>query len=106
ERAGQPRHRSHNPRGESERAGCDRINPSFGGCGHKLSGRVRARFSARMIRASRRRCVANNPIRAKAPATQVLVSGTGTTSNKPESSAIWVAEIPPKLKLARFPFPD
>jgi len=27
ERAGQPRHRSHNPRGEGERAGCDQINP-------------------------------------------------------------------------------
>jgi hypothetical protein len=31
ERAGQPRHRLHNPRGEGERAGCDRINPSIGG---------------------------------------------------------------------------
>jgi len=28
---GQPRHRSHNPRGEGERAGRDRINPSCGG---------------------------------------------------------------------------
>src|SRR3982074_1090765 len=26
ERAGRPRHRSHNPRGEGERAGCERIN--------------------------------------------------------------------------------
>ena len=31
EGAGQPRHRSHNPTGEGERAGCYRINPSMGG---------------------------------------------------------------------------
>ena len=31
ERAGKPRHRSQNPRGDGERAGCDRINPCFGG---------------------------------------------------------------------------
>jgi hypothetical protein len=31
ERAGRPRHRLHNPRGEGESAGGDRINPSVGG---------------------------------------------------------------------------
>src|SRR5439155_6121565 len=31
ERAGRPRHRSHNLRGEGERAGRERINPSCGG---------------------------------------------------------------------------
>jgi hypothetical protein len=31
EHAGRPRHRLHNPRGEGESAGGDRINPSVGG---------------------------------------------------------------------------
>jgi hypothetical protein len=38
ERAGQPRHRSHNPMGEGERAGGDRINPSSGGSEDRSQG--------------------------------------------------------------------
>jgi hypothetical protein len=30
ERSGQPGHRSHNPRGQGEKAGCDRVNPRRG----------------------------------------------------------------------------
>jgi hypothetical protein len=45
ERAGQPRHRLHNPSGEGERAGCDRINPSVGGLvnGMKLAAAAESR---------------------------------------------------------------
>ena len=42
ERAGQPRHRSQNPRGEGERAGRDRVNPSVGG---SVIGALRASYS-------------------------------------------------------------
>ena len=40
ERAGRPRHRSHNPRGEGERAGSERINAFGVSCIARLGGRT------------------------------------------------------------------